>query len=284
MPSGNSLRVLAIDTTAADCSVSFRVEQDGAVKQCTERQALTAGQSRAVLEQVQAVREQGRSWGVQPRSTRGQESGAEQALVKPDLIAFGAGPGAFTGLRVACGVAQGLAFGWDCPVVGVDSLTTLAWQAWRAWQAEPREGMSRPRIAVALDVRMQELAFAVYEPTGAPWIAGQSVLKWPTPLADPILCSPEQAVAMIEAQTLAASPMILAGDAFKVYPALHRWQLATSAEQPDATAVAELGALGFRMGRAIDPAQAAPFYLRDKVALDRHEQERARFERRQKGV
>ena len=80
----------------------------------------------------------------------------DHALTRHDLqaIAFAAGPGAFTGLRVACGIAQGLGWALDLPVVPVDSLATVAWQMSR------RAG---DRLLVVQDARMGEIYAAVYE-------------------------------------------------------------------------------------------------------------------------
>src|SRR5215831_9504859 len=77
------------------------------------------------------------------------------------ILAFGAGPGSFTGLRIACGVAQGLAFGAGLPVVGVASLEAMAESAhaMHGWR----------RVAAALDARMHEVYFAAYEREGTRW-------------------------------------------------------------------------------------------------------------------
>jgi tRNA threonylcarbamoyladenosine biosynthesis protein TsaB len=214
-----------------------------------------------VLEQVNTVRE-----GL-----------AASAPPLPDLVAFGCGPGAFTGLRVACGVAQGLALGWDCPVAAIDSLTTLAWQA---RQEASQRHLPLGRIAVVLDVRMQEVAFAVFDP--AAWLTSndQKPSRWPTPLSDPKLCSPDEALSLLRDLVADSPPLLLAGDAFRVYPVLQEAQSSVLVEQPDAAAVADLAVIAFKLGRVTDPAQAAPTYLRDKVALDRHEQESLRAARR----
>lgn len=190
-----------------------------------------------------------------------------------DWIGFGAGPGAFTGLRVACGVAQGLALGWACRVVPVDSLTTLAWQAARADPA------ARTPVVVALDVRMNEVALALFDP---PMVAG-SLLEdqaWPQAFFGPVLCAPEQAADWIGEHERQRGELRFAGDAFRVYPPLAAYDSVVGAEQPDARAVAELALIAGLADRAIDPAQAVPFYLRDKVALDRREQEQLRAARR----
>ena len=80
---------------------------------------------------------------------------AEWTLQSLDGIAFGAGPGSFTGVRIACGVAQGLALGAALPVVPVCTLEALAHAAWR------RDGMTH--VIACLDARMREVYIAAYE-------------------------------------------------------------------------------------------------------------------------
>src|SRR5688500_20135534 len=74
-----------------------------------------------------------------------------------DAVAFGAGPGSFTGLRIACGIAQGLAFARGLPVLGVSTLEALA------------EESGAPRVAACLDARMREVYYAALEKRGARW-------------------------------------------------------------------------------------------------------------------
>ena len=90
---------------------------------------------------------------------------SEARLELPDLggIAFGAGPGSFTGLRIACGVAQGLALGANLPLIGVATLEAMAETARR------RSGCTR--VIAALDARMHEVYLAAYEHDGSRWCA-----------------------------------------------------------------------------------------------------------------
>ncbi len=83
------------------------------------------------------------------------EAGVE--LQDLDGIVFGHGPGSFTGLRIACGVAQGLAFGANLPVLGMGTLLALAEQA------------NHPKVIACLDARMGEVYHAAYEHTGDDW-------------------------------------------------------------------------------------------------------------------
>jgi tRNA threonylcarbamoyladenosine biosynthesis protein TsaB len=81
-------------------------------------------------------------------------------IAKPDVVAVDIGPGAFTSVRVACGVAQGLALGWDCPVIAVESLTALAQQAW-AINAQSQS------VACIIDARMSECYVAYFDLSSA---------------------------------------------------------------------------------------------------------------------
>jgi len=234
---GAAPTVLAIDTTAGACSVAIT----GPGGRIRHARPMTHGHSRYVLELVEQVM-------------------AAAALRPYDLhaIAFGSGPGSFTGLRIACGIAQGLGFGWSLPLVAVDSLRTLAQQAFDSVDADDRI------VRVALDLRMGEVAYAAFRagPAG------------PIAIVAPLLGAPQHAADAFDA--LGGDAGLLAGDGFDRYPALMgdppRGVRPHGAIQPDAAAVAQLGALDWSAGRGIDAADAAPRYLRDRVALDVDEQ------------
>src|SRR5712671_4015986 len=74
-----------------------------------------------------------------------------------DAVAFGAGPGAFTGLRIACGLAQGLAFARGLPVIGISTLEALA------------EESGATRVVACLDARMREVYYSALERNGGGW-------------------------------------------------------------------------------------------------------------------
>jgi len=166
-----------------------------------------------------------------------------------DGVAFGAGPGAFTGLRIACGLAQGLAFTRDLPVVGVSSLEALA------------EAAGADRVIACLDARMQEVYCAAYARRGEGWAT----------LLEPACVAPAAL------QVPPGEGWVGAGSGF----AVHRDALATRLGpvltqvlpglRPGAYAVAQLAAARFARGEGVDAAQALPHYLRDKVALTRAE-------------
>src|SRR5712664_494190 len=124
----------------------------------------------------------------------------EAGLVLADLdaIAFGRGPGAFTGLRTACSVAQGLAFGANKPVLPIDTLLAVAEDA--------RQGADRQSVWVVMDARMNEIYAAHY---------GYADGHWET-LVPPFLAHAEQ----INGRWQAGAPRVVAGSALAVFPNL----------------------------------------------------------------
>lgn len=179
-----------------------------------------------------------------------------------DAVAFGAGPGAFTGLRVACGVAQGIAWALDKPVVAVSNLAAAARSAFL-------RGI-RGRVLVALDARMQECYCGVYDLT--PSI--------PQEVSAASLVTPDMLTEII-AKT---HPDCVVGSGFAVYEPAKR----AAADLPcyptiaaDAGDIADLAVLLAREGHEQSPESAAPFYVRNRVALTI--EERARGEKLPQG-
>lgn len=174
-----------------------------------------------------------------------------------DAFAFGTGPGAFTGLRTACAVTQGLAFGVDRPVLPIDSLMLVAEDA--RCQLEP-DGAPL-EIWVAMDARMDEVYAAAY---------GWSGQAWQTRVA-PALFTPD---ALTE-QWRRVAPVALAGSALAVFgdrlPS--RGARCVPCERSRSAALAALALAAWQAGSAIEAAAALPLYLRDKVALTTVERE-----------
>lgn len=157
-----------------------------------------------------------------------------------DAIAFGAGPGSFTGLRVACGVAQGLAFAHGKPVLPVGTLDAMAHAA------------AASRVAVCLDARMNEVYFGLF--------------------VDGVAVSPVGVYPPAQVPLPAAGDWVAAGNAMAAYPALHERLVPVVASfrddvLPTAAAVAALAAPRLARGEGIPAAEAVPVYVRDKVAL-----------------
>jgi len=168
------------------------------------------------------------------------------ALAELDAIAFGRGPGAFTGLRTACSVAQGLAFGAAKPVLPIDTLLAVAEDA--------RSGAPQLRVWALLDARMNQIYAAEYE---------HADRRWTTRVA-PFLTD---CVALAEIWRQ-APPALVAGNAIAAFGArLETGAAATVAEaRPSATALLRLAEQAWSDGAAVDPSLALPLYVRDKVA------------------
>ncbi len=165
---------------------------------------------------------------------------AGMALGELDAVAFGAGPGSFTGLRTACAVAQGLAFGAGVPVLPVDTLLAVA--------EEARHSAGVSRVQAVLDARMDEVYTAAWMHDGMQWQAqGAAALSAPQDVPVP-------------------AGWVLAGNAFAAYgprlpPAAGRIDA-----QPGAAAMLRLAPALLAAGHAVPAEQALPRYIRDKVA------------------
>ena len=175
---------------------------------------------------------------------------AEAGLGLRDLdgLAYGMGPGSFTGLRIACGVAQGLALGADLRVLGVSTLEALA--------EEAGEIHGATKVAACLDARMNEIYAGLYQRNEEGWRT----------LAGPVVCPP------------AAAPIpdtdgyLGVGSGFAAYTALAE-RLADNVDRVDGTvipharAIARLAAPRFARGEGLPAEAAEPLYIRDKIAL-----------------
>lgn len=243
--------LLALDTSTDMLSVAVGRSVDGVWQEWRHTAAGGAQASAALIPAIQALMAQA---GI-----------GFEAL---QAIAFGAGPGAFTGLRTACAVAQGLAFGARMPagqpglqVLPVDSLLALAEEA-RHGNA-PQGGPVR--VMALLDARMDEVYAAAYAHDGRTWQACQ-------PLQ---VCRPE---ALQLPPGWQDGPVLLAGNVFAAYgprlpfaPALPR-----CVALPTASAMLRLAPELLARGLAVPPALAMPVYIRDKVAQTTAERAAAR--------
>ncbi|MFA5521352.1 MAG: tRNA (adenosine(37)-N6)-threonylcarbamoyltransferase complex dimerization subunit type 1 TsaB [Castellaniella sp.] len=190
-------------------------------------------------------------------------------------IAFGQGPGGFTGLRLACGVAQGIAFGLALPVIGLSSLLALAAAAHHGREAGGRAG----DVYICMqDARMDEIYLAVYQ---VPVVAGA---PWQT-LQTPVLIDAGQAFEWLQPRLAdwgrtAGSSLVCCGDALRVHSALAQALQAAEGvvlhaqERPEAAAIAHLACAAHARGEGRDPEAAMPLYVRDKVAYTTAERAR----------
>jgi tRNA threonylcarbamoyladenosine biosynthesis protein TsaB len=223
------LKILALETSTEFCSVALNLDGEVFGKE------ILAGRNHSgmILPMVHDILAEG---GL--------------VLQQIDGIAFGAGPGSFTGLRIACGVAQGLAFAIDLPVAAVSTLQAVAQQ------------IDQHKVIVALDARMSEIYHAAF------WkLANQS---WEI-ISAPVLCSPQHA------PPVSGNEWHGCGSGFDVYCDVLTIQYRANIREiraglhPRAHEIAQLAAPEFRSGAYTDPAFAAPLYIRNKVALKESE-------------
>ena len=179
-------------------------------------------------------------------------------------IAYGQGPGAFTGLRTACAVAQGLGYGIGCRLLPLDSLLIVAEDArvQARGQAHATDGFD---VAVAMDARMDEAYAARYRWQGS-WQGSWQGGRWQVLQAPALYTLP----ALILAWSAASAPALVAGSALAAFgPRLALpagWQrIEQELDRP--AALLRLAHRAAQSGAGVDPADALPLYLRDKVAL-----------------
>ncbi len=216
------MKLLALDTSTEFLSLALLV--DGKVTSHFQNAGQAASQ--LILPQIQALLES-----------------ANVKLSALDGIAFGAGPGAFTGVRVACGVAQGLGFGANVPVVGVNTLHAIA-QASRA-----------EKVVVCTDARMGEVYFAALEKNAETWVE----------LSATQVCKPEAS------PLLASEGWVGVGSGWAVYDEVLSARFSATEKLPNiaptAEAILQLSTPIFAAGLARPASEARPIYIRNRVAL-----------------
>ena len=165
-------------------------------------------------------------------------------LAQCDAIAFGAGPGSFTGVRTACGIAQGLAFGADLPVVPIVTLQAMAQAC--------REATGATDVLAMLDARMDEIYWAQYR-----FSNGWHMVVEPT-------LSPAAGVIPLADVTACGNGFSVYAAGMEAHPSMKRAQPEI---MPHAKHVAWLARIEFIANRTVAPRDAQPIYLRNKVAL-----------------
>jgi tRNA threonylcarbamoyladenosine biosynthesis protein TsaB len=224
------LRLLALDTATEACSVALLLEGTLLVRELPPG----TGHSTHILALVQAILAEG-----------------SVALTDLDCIAFGRGPGGFTGVRLAASVTQGLAYGAGLTVIPVSDLLALAQ---RALDLEP--GMAS--VLVCNDARMQEVYWTcatrgpdgLARPAGPEQVGPADTVRLPAGLPDPVYG---------------------AGRGLVLWPSIRERLGVTVAPGqgqllPCAREIARLAAPMWRAGQGLAPDQAQPLYLRDNVA------------------
>lgn len=167
-------------------------------------------------------------------------------LADIEVIAFGAGPGSFTGIRIAASVAQGLGYALNIPLVSVSSLALLAQAAFydKGWQ----------KLLVGVDARLEEVYWASYE------VNQEGVVQ---------LMGKESALAPERLTAKSPEEYYGVGNAWSIYRSRIPFQVIDidSNRMPEASAMIELAKQKIALGELLRPEQALPVYLRDEVAV-----------------
>lgn len=222
------MKILALDTATENCSAALLLEG-----RLAQREAwLARGHAEHLLPMIQSLL---------------QEAGI--GLVSLNAIAFGRGPGGFTGVRLAASVTQGLAFGAGVPVIPISDLQALA-------QRVLDEDPGSSRVLICTDARMQE----VYSGSFARGEEGRAVPASPERVGKPAAVQLPQA-------WHPGSGVVGAGSGFAAYPELGA-QVSRVREGlwPRAAEIAQLAAAEAAAGRLLGAEEAIPVYLRDDVA------------------
>ena len=233
------MKLLAVETATEACSAALYI--DGEI---TERFSLTVNEhTKLILPMIDTLMSEA---GLIPQQL--------------DVLAFGCGPGSFTGVRIATGVIQGIAFGADLPVVPISTLAAIAQDYF-----DSNDNMEQHTAFTAMDARMGEIFWGVYnrDQFGYAALIGKEVVTLAEDIAFPDLTG------------------IGLGSGWGVYEEILMLRLAGKVKhyevdiRPRARAIARLGARGFELGFAVAVELAMPVYLRDKVAKTEAERKNA---------
>ncbi|PJG60276.1 tRNA (adenosine(37)-N6)-threonylcarbamoyltransferase complex dimerization subunit type 1 TsaB [Aeromonas cavernicola] len=221
------MKILAVDTATEACSAALLVGE----QLFSRWEEAPRDHTRKILPMVQSLLE---------------ESGL--GLSDLDAIAFGRGPGSFTGVRIGIGVAQGLAFGAQVPLIGISTLAAMAQGAYRQHGAT--------RVLAAIDARMNEVYFGHYE-----YRAGHMQL-----VGDEVVSDPET---LVVARGQQAGSFTSVGTGFESYGeplnGLAEVLQGSVVRFPAALDMLPLARTAWLAGEAVPVEQAMPVYLRDKV-------------------
>lgn len=224
-----SSRILAIDTATEACSVAL-LNQDTIA---AHFELCAREHTQRILPMVQQILQQ-----------------ENITLQDVDALAFGRGPGSFTGVRIGIGIAQGLALGAELPMIGVSTLKTMAQSASRLHGAT--------RVLAAIDARMGEVYWAEYQRDGAG--------EWQGEATEAVL-KPEAALARMAQLD---GQWVTVGTGWQAWPLLSETSTltltATDVTLPRAEDMIPLARAAFEKGETVQADNAEPTYLRNEVA------------------
>ncbi len=224
------MKILAIDTATEACSAALDINDS-----CSQRFEVAPRQHTALI--LPMVDELLSEAGIQ--------------INELDAIAFGQGPGAFTGVRIAIGVVQGLAFAHDLPVIPISTLAALA----------QHFAKDQNCVATAIDARMQEIYWGLYKKDDS------GLMRL---IIEESVCDPSEAIIPAEGDWFGA------GSGWKTYSEELQTRLSNKFLGfngdilPTAEDIMTLAKADLRADKAISVEQAMPTYLRNKVAIKSH--------------
>lgn len=250
------MKLLAIDTATELCSAALWLDGVQSARDCWAPRAHGA----LILPMIEQLL-----------------SAAQLAGTRLDAIAFGRGPGAFTGLRLAAAVAQGLGFAWELPLIPISDLRALAAQVLPAVLPGVVLPAERPgRALVCQDARMHEVYWGCFERAAA---ASDSAARKAHSEAEPSSIARSAALLLVGEEAVSAPAAVnlperwtrvsAAGSGFAAYPELQSRLRAELGEiraelRPHAREIAALAAEA-GLAAALAPELAEPVYLRDRV-------------------
>ena len=222
-----SLKILALDTATEACSAALFY--NGAV--IYRYEIVPRQHTQLILPMLQSLLDE-----------------AGLTLAQLDAIAFGRGPGSFTGVRIATSIAQGIAFAADLPAIPISTLQALAQGSWR-------ESKDKSVLA-AIDARMNEIYWSAYQ------LGDNDVML---PIYPEMVCAPNECYFKL------ATNFVGVGSGWDSYHAIIQQQFTTTMPwipqcYPNAYDIAVLAINDFKNGKAVSVEQALPIYLRDHVA------------------
>lgn len=230
------MKILAVDTSTEACSAALFI--DGEVLSRFELAPRTHTQ--LILPMVQSVLD-----------------AAGLKLQQLDSLAFGRGPGSFTGVRIATGVAQGLAYGADLPVVGISTLAAMAQAAYQDHQAE--------KVLAGLDARMGGVYWGQY------LLADNGLMQLS---GDECVAAPHQLAVPESAEWLGAGSAWAAHEAELQQHFGDKVKASYADYLPASAHICVLAEAAFKQGEAVEPALAMPVYLRNDVAKKAKDQKK----------
>jgi tRNA threonylcarbamoyladenosine biosynthesis protein TsaB len=220
------IKILAIDTSTEACSAALLCDS-----KISDRFVIAPQQhTRLILPMVSELLDE-----------------AQLVLGQLDAIAFGCGPGSFTGIRLASSITQGLAFAADLPVVKISTLRALAQEVF--------EGFGKSKVLVTQDARMQEIYWGEYQAD-----------------ADGVMQAVtfDQLISPQAAKIVSSESMVGVGNGWEIYGDIltKRCNIALieSKIYPNARYIAQLAAVDFAKGLVVSAKEALPVYLREEVA------------------